>query len=151
MSLMRKRVLRNKPVVVDGRRYLASVTASYAETVQLRVTIRADFATRSFATIHGLRNFDYFHHYGNWSNEDYCESTDTIAITPRMLAALIRYVRQNGWNPDSEIANRRIELTNVDAKTLNAEYNRVRLDDEARATTGSADNQPAPETRRPKR
>ena len=120
---MRKRVLRNKPMVVDGQRYLASVTATYDDAVNLRVTIRADFGTRSFVAITGLHNFDYFHHYGHWSNEGFSETKDTIEITPRVLAVLIQYARNNGWSPESEKSNRHLELTNVDAKSLLAEYN----------------------------
>ena len=120
---MRKRVLRNKMMVVDGQRYFASVTATYGDAVNLRVTIRADFGTRSFVAITGLRNFDYFHHYGHWLNESYSVGADTIEITPRMLAALIRYASSNGWKPASEKPNRQIELTNLDAKSLFAAYN----------------------------
>ena len=120
---MRKRVLRNKPMDVDGQRYLASVTATYDDAVNLRVTIRADFGARSFVAITGLHNFDYFHHYGHWSNEDYSETKDTIEITPRLLAGLIQYARNNGWSPESDKSNRQLELSNVDAKSLLAEYN----------------------------
>ncbi|TWU60881.1 hypothetical protein Poly51_11630 [Rubripirellula tenax] len=126
---MRKRVLRNKPMVFDGQRYLASVSATYDdEVVHLRVTIRADFGTRSFVVIKGLQNFDYFHHYGHWTNQDYSETKDTIEITPRVLAVLIQHARNNGWSPESEKTNRHLELTNVNAKSLLAEYNERQSD-----------------------
>ncbi len=119
---MRKRVLRNKPLVVDGQRYLASVTVTYDDAVNLRVIFRADFGTRSFVTITGLHNFDYFHHYGHWSNEDYSETKDMIEITPRMLALLIQYARNQGWSPEFDKSNRHLKLANGDAKSLLAEY-----------------------------
>ena len=119
---MPKRVIRRKLIVVDGQRYEASVTATYADVVKLRVTVRADFGTRSFVTISGLQNYDYFHHYGHWAQEGYAAETDTIEITPRMLAALIRYAHDNGWSPESEKPNCNLTLTNVDAKALLAAY-----------------------------
>ena len=96
---MRKRVIRRKPLVVDGQPYEVSVTATYEDVVKLRVTIRAGYGTHSFVTINGLRNFDYYYNYGYWTDENYSETADTIEITPRILTALIRFARNNGWSP----------------------------------------------------
>ena len=112
-----KRVFRHKPFIVDDQRYEASLTAMYAETVQLRLTIRADFGNRSFCTFNGLQNFDYYHNYGHW------DVVDSIAITPRVISALIRYARRNGWEPDSSKSNQQINLSNRDAESLLGDYN----------------------------
>lgn len=119
---MRKRIFRRKPYSVDGQRYEVSLTATYGDVVRLRLTIRADFANRSFCTINGLRNFDYYHNYGYWNDRDYSETSDEIAVTPRLIAALIRYARQNGWSPETARSNHQIAVTNIDAKSLLNEY-----------------------------
>lgn len=114
---MQKRVFRRKPFTVDNQRYEASLTANDADAVQLRLTIRAAFGTRSFCTFNGLQNFDYYHNYGNW------DDIDSISITPRMVCSLIRYARRNGWELDSSKSNHQIDLTNQDAKSLLTDYN----------------------------
>jgi hypothetical protein len=107
-----------------------SVTATYDDVVNLRVTIRADFGTRSFVTITGLHNFDYYDHYGYWSKEGFSETTDLIEITPRMLVALIRYAHDNGWEPETIRSNQHLELTNQKAKSL-VTADKARTEDEA--------------------
>lgn len=114
-----KRIFRHKPFVVDGQRYLASLTANYEEFVRLRVTVRADFGTRSFCTFNGLHNFDYYFNYGHWNE------TDTITVTPRLIAVLIRYGRHNGWNPEASKSNCQIDITNTNAKAILNEYDGV--------------------------
>jgi hypothetical protein len=114
---MHKRVFRQKPFIVDDQRYEASLTAMYADAIQLRLTIRADFGYRSFCTFNGLQNFDYYHNYAHWND------IESIAITPRMISALIRYARRNGWEPDSSKSNQQIDVTNKDAKFLLDDYN----------------------------
>jgi len=114
---MRKRVFRQRPFTVDNQRYEASLTAMYADAIQLRLTIRADFGYRSFCTFSGLQNFDYYHNYGLWNG------IDSISITPRMIIALIRYARCNGWEPESSKSNQQINLTNKDAESLLDDYN----------------------------
>lgn len=84
----------------------------YADAIQLRLTIRADFGYRSFCTFNGLQNFDYYYNYGDWND------IDSISITPRMIKALICYARRNGWEPDSSRSNQQINFTNQDAKSL---------------------------------
>jgi hypothetical protein len=118
---MRKRVLQRKPFIVDGHRYEVSVTASYEADVKLRVTIRAGFGNHSCCTIRGLRNFDYYHNYGYWNDEAFSEVNDTISITPRFIASLIRYARHNGWSPDTSKSNLQLDITNLDAKSLPTE------------------------------
>ncbi|MFO0885957.1 MAG: hypothetical protein U0894_17540, partial [Pirellulales bacterium] len=103
---MQKRLFRQKPFIVNKQRYEASLTAMYADTIQLRLTIRADFGYRSFCTFNGLQNFDYFHNYGHW------DDIDSIVITPRTISALIRYARRNGWEPNTSKSNRQFRLTN---------------------------------------
>jgi hypothetical protein len=115
---MHKRVLRRKPFSVDAQSYEVSITAIYDGKVELRVTIRADFGHRSFCTIRGLRNFDYYYNYGDWACGESTETNSAFAITPRMAAALIRHARRNGWSPETCPANHEIELTNVDAIAL---------------------------------
>jgi hypothetical protein len=115
---MRERVLRRKEFIVDGCRYEVSVTATYEARVELRVTIRAEFGTRSYCTIRGLRNVGYYHNYGYWNDEMFSEASDTISITPRLISSLIRYARNNGWSPESSKSNERLEITNLDAKSL---------------------------------
>ncbi len=114
---MQKRVFRNKPFIVDNQRYDASLTALYADTIHLRLTIRADFGYRSFYTFNGLQNFDYYHNYGHW------DAIESIAITPRLISALIRYARRNGWEPESSKSNQQINLTNRDAESLRDDFN----------------------------
>lgn len=114
---MKKRVLRNKPFIVDNQRYEASLTATYADVIELRLTIQADFGYGSFCTIYGLQNFDYYYNYGHW------DEIESIAITPRMISALIRYARRNGWEPALSKSNEKINLTNQDAKSLVDDYN----------------------------
>lgn len=114
---MQKRVFRKKPFNVDNQRYEASLTAKYADAIQLRLTIRADFGNHSFCTFSGLQNFDYYHNYGRW------DDIDSIAITPRLICALIRYARRNGWEPEASKSNRQIDLTNPAAKSLLDDYN----------------------------
>lgn len=114
---MQKQVFRKKPFIVDNQRYEASLTAMYAEAIQLRLTIRADFGYRSFCTLNGLQNFDYYHNYGHW------DDIDSISVTPRMICALIRCARRNGWDPDSSKSNQQINLTNRDAESLRDDYN----------------------------
>ncbi len=38
----------------------------YADVIELRLTIRADFGYRSFCAFNGLQNFDYYYNYGHW-------------------------------------------------------------------------------------
>ena len=118
---MRKRVLQRKPFAVDGNRYVVSITATYEARVMLRVTIRAAFGNRSYCTVKGLQNVDYYHNYGYWDDETFSEASDTISITPRLIASLIRYARDNGWSPESSKSNRQLEITNLDAKSLTIE------------------------------
>lgn len=115
---MRKRVLKRKRFVVDGHRYEVSVTATYEARITLRVTIRANFGNHSYCTINGLQNVDYYHNYGYWDEETFSEASDTISITPRLIASLIRYARNNGWSPETSKSNLQIETTNLDAKSL---------------------------------
>ena len=89
----------------------------YADVIQLRLTIRADFGYRSFCTFSGLQNFDYYYNYGHWND------LASISITPRMISSLIRYARRNGWEPDSSKANQQINLTNNDVETMLGDYN----------------------------
>lgn len=114
---MQKRLFRQKPFIVNKQRYEASLTAMYADTIQLRLTIRADFGYRSFCTFNGLQNFDYFHNYGHW------DDIDSIVITPRTISALIRYARRNGWEPNTSKSNRQFRLTNQDAKSQLDDHN----------------------------
>ncbi len=118
---MRKRVLKRKPLVVDGHRYEVSVTATYQAHVELRVTVRADFGSRSNCTIKGLRNYDYYHNYGYWDAEAFSEASDTISITPRLIASLIRYARDSGWSPEASKSNHQLDITNLDAKSLHGQ------------------------------
>jgi hypothetical protein len=120
---MRKRILRRKPFVVDGRSYEASVTATYTDVVNLRITFRANFGNRSFCTITGLRNFDYYYHYGYWNDPKYSQLTDTIAVTPRMISLLVSFARENGWLPETEKSNHEIAISNDAAKLLVNQYN----------------------------
>jgi hypothetical protein len=114
---MHKRVFRQQPFAVDDQRYEASLTAMYADAIQLRLTIRAEFGYRTFCTFIGLQNFDYYQNYGHWND------IDSISITPRMIIALIRYARRNGWEPDSSKSNQQINSTNKDAESLLDDYN----------------------------
>jgi hypothetical protein len=116
--VMRKRVLQRKPFIVDGYSYEVSVTGTYAAHVTLRVTIRATFGNRSYCTIKGLHNVDYYHNYGYWDDETFSEASDTISITPRLIAALIRYARNNGWSPENSKSNLQLGITNLEAKLL---------------------------------
>lgn len=134
---MKKRLFRNKMLVVDGHPYEASLTALYEDVIHLRLTVRAGFGSRSFCTFNGLRNFDYYYNYGDWGD------IDSIAVTPRLICVLIRYARSNGWEPASCKSNRVIALTNLTAKSL--------LDDDdtpnesaanTSRTDGSADDPP---------
>lgn len=120
---MRERIFRRKPFVVDGQPYKASLTATIHKFVDLRLTLQADFGNRSFCTIRGLRNFAYYFNYGYWNEDDYSEPEQTVAVTPRMVAALIRFARHNGWSPESSVSNRQITITNQEAKSVLDEYN----------------------------
>lgn len=112
-----KKVFRQKPFVVDNQRYETWLTAKYADAVELRLTVRADFGSHSICIFSGLQNFDYYHNYGHW------EEIDSIAITPQMICALIRYARRSGWEPDTSKSNRQIDLCNQDARQLLEKYN----------------------------
>lgn len=115
---MKKRTLRRKPLIVDGQAYEASVTAIHGEAVELRVTLRAFFGTRSFCTLRGLTNFAYYYNYGYWNDPNYNESSDVISVTPRMLAALVAFARENGWAPETEKSNVELTVSNETAKSL---------------------------------
>jgi hypothetical protein len=118
---MRKRILKRKPFLVDGHRYEVSVTATYEAHVKLRVTIRADFGSRSFCTIKGLHNVDYYYNYGYWDDETFSEVSETISVTPHLITSLIRYARSKGWSPETSKSNQQLEITNLDAKSLSIE------------------------------
>ena len=120
---MRKRIFRRKPFVVDGQPYKASLTATIGTLVDLRLSLQAEFGNRSFCTIQGLRNFAYYFNYGYWNSDDYSESEQTINITPRMIAALIRHARNSGWSPESSPSNHQMTMTNLDAKAVLDGYN----------------------------
>lgn len=115
---MRKRIVRRKPFVVDGRSYSVSISAVYNDVVELRVILGANFGTSSYCTIIGLRNLDYYHHYGYWDDSKFSASTDTISVTPRMISALVTFARENGWSPETEKSNRQLTITNEAAKSL---------------------------------
>ena len=89
----------------------------------MRLTFRANFAYRSCCTINGLRNLDYYAHYGYWNNDGHSELTDTVSITPRLIAVLIQYARNSGWSPETSPSNKHFDVTNLDAKSLLNEGN----------------------------
>jgi hypothetical protein len=68
--------------------------------------------------IKGLHNVDYYHNYGYWDDEAFSEASDTISITPRVIASLIRYARNKGWSPETSKSNQELEISNLDAKSL---------------------------------
>jgi hypothetical protein len=119
-----KTTLRRKQFVVDGRKYVVSITAvgeHSDEPVTLRITIRADFGHRSFCTIRGLRNYERWWNYGYWMKADYSESTaraNQISVTPHLIAELIRLAHERGWNPDDCKTNHELQIENSEAKTL---------------------------------
>lgn len=115
---MREKVFRRKPFVVDGQHYKASLSATIRECVDLRLTIQAEFGNRSFCTIRGLRNFAYYYNYGYWNDADYSEAEQTVSVTPRMIATLIRFSRTSGWSPESSAANHEFTVTNEEAKLM---------------------------------
>jgi hypothetical protein len=112
---MRKRIMRRKLFVVDGREFEVSLTAAYREVVHLHVTVRALFGFRSFCLMRGLRNLDYFYNYGECAADTTAETEDRISITPRMIASLIRLARQRGWSPEMSKSNHAIHLDNAEA------------------------------------
>jgi hypothetical protein len=120
---MRKAVFRRKPFVVDGQDYLASLTATIDESVELTLTVQAGFGHRSLCTIRGLRNFAYYYNYGYWNRDDYSEEEQTVKVTPRMVAGLIRFARHNGWSPEHCASNFQLAITNIEAKAMLDAFN----------------------------
>jgi hypothetical protein len=120
---MRKAVFRRKPFVVDGQSYVASLTATIGEFVELTLTVQAGFGHRSLCTIRGLRNFEYYYNYGYWNRDDYSEGEQTVKVTPRMVALLIRFARQNGWSPEDCASNFQLMITNIEAKGMMDAFN----------------------------
>src|SRR5689334_13719089 len=115
---MRKRIFRRKKFVVDGLSYTASLTSIVKTHVDLRLTPQADFGTRSFCIIRGLRNFAYFSNYGFWSADDFSEAEQTVVVTPGMIVALISFAHRSGWSPECSASNHQLEITNLEAKAL---------------------------------
>jgi hypothetical protein len=111
-------------MVVDGKPYRVWLTATYRrEFYQLRLLVRANFGAMSSAAIEGLRNFSRWEHYGYWWSEDFNATTKTIAVTPRLIAVLIRHALGAGWNPDQIKSQFQLEISNVEAKALLAAFN----------------------------
>ena len=98
-----------KSYIVDGDNYVASIAeCGYDESggLRLRVTVTADFGTKSTCMFEGLINREYWHDYPDF------DPARTISITPKTICELIRYARNNGWDPVSSKSNQRIQLTN---------------------------------------
>lgn len=101
---------RQKPVIVDGFPYLywiREMPYDKLDAVPLRIVFRADFGHRSFCTITGLTNREYWHDFPIW-NPDV-----TIAVTPRVVCNLIRYARTQGWDPVGTSANYSLATDNA--------------------------------------
>jgi hypothetical protein len=110
---------RQKPVIVDGEPYLywiRELPFDDADAVPLRVVLRADFGTRSFCTITGLTNREYWHDFPIWDPDV------TISVTPKVVCNLIRFARTQGWNPVST-------RTNFSIATDNASLSSIREDE----------------------
>ncbi len=106
---MPKRRTRPKPLIVDGEPYLYWIRELRYDSngaVPLRVVVRADFGTRSFCTINGLSNREYWHDYPDW-NPAAC-----ISLTPGVVCQLIRYTRTQGWEPTESRTNVVFSLDN---------------------------------------
>jgi len=102
---------KGKHYEVDGRSYSVAIAVSgidEADDVHLRVTIQAEYGTRSFCTVQGLVNRSYWHDYPHIEEM----RKRTISITPSLVCHIIRHARDNEWNPESETTNRRIQLDN---------------------------------------
>lgn len=117
---MRAKTLRRKRCVVDGRNYVVSITALSRgdQPIDLRVTIQANFGWRSVCIIRGLKNYGYYRNYGYWQKPDYSERRDTVSVTPRLIAELIRWSHRQGWTPECCKSNARLEMDNETAKAL---------------------------------
>ncbi len=125
---MRKRIMRRKLFVVDGREFEVSLTAVYRDVVHLRVTVRALFGFRSFCVVRGLRNFDYFYNYGECASDATAESDARVSVTPWMIASLIRLAVQRGWSPKLSKSNQVIHFDNVEAITFARQARPLRRD-----------------------
>lgn len=112
-------------MVVDGMPFRAWLTADYQnESYQLRLRIKADFGARSSVVIEGLRNVGRWEPYGYWYSDSFNAETETIAVTPRLIAVLIRHALNFNWQPDCVKSEHRLKVTNVEAKTLLATYSK---------------------------
>jgi hypothetical protein len=106
---MKKTTLNRSPMTVDGKPYEASLNATYPDDsgpIAIRVTIRADYGHRSVCIFRGFTNLEYWFNYGEYDPEK------VIAITPRVIADLIRFAHTQGWDPDRSKSNVEIEADN---------------------------------------
>lgn len=107
--MKKKTTLNRKPMTVDGRAYIASITAVYVAAgspLTMRLTIRADFGHRSYCTFRGLTNHAYYFNYGEYDPEQ------SISLTPRVVADLIRFAHSQGWEPMQSRSNFEVESDN---------------------------------------
>ena len=112
---MKTTTLNRKPMTVDGRPYVASVNATYPEGIgplAMRVTVRAEYGYRSVCTFRGLTNQEYWFNYGEYN------PNTVIAITPRVIAGLIRFALGQGWDPVHSKSNVEIETDNTVIRDL---------------------------------
>jgi len=107
---MKKKTTRNrKPMTVDGRPYIASITAIYVAAgspLTMRLTKRADYGHRSFCMFRGLTNHAYYFNYGEYDPEQ------SISLTQRVVADLIRFAHAQGWEPMKSRSNFKVESDN---------------------------------------
>lgn len=102
---------RSRPFQVDGREYAVTIAAAgrdSEENVQMRVTIRAQFASRSVCVLRGLTKRAYWVDYPNFD----VQGAGAISITPQAICVLIRHARQQGWNPEASKSNFELTIDN---------------------------------------
>ena len=102
---------KGKPYDVDGKPYTVAISVADIDEqncVHLRVTIRAEYGTRSFCTVKGLVNRSYWHDYPDIEEM----RKRTISITPALICHIIRHALVTDWDPESDAQNQSLLLDN---------------------------------------
>jgi hypothetical protein len=105
-------------LTVDHNQYVVKVSAERTDadgTVHVRVTLRAQYGTRSVCIVRGFENLDQWSYA--WLKPDFVP-IDVIAITPGVVCRLIKWAHQAGWNPAEVKSNVELRVSADDVRRL---------------------------------
>jgi hypothetical protein len=95
---------KTRPYTVDGRDYVVSISDAAIDpegNIPLRISLRAEFGSRSVCLVRGLTNRSFWHDY---PHIDKMEAA-AVSVTPKIVCELIRLAHRQGWDPNASKSN----------------------------------------------